>query len=92
MKSESELEGIKDKLKKVNSGPKPFFKLIRKSKRLEEPLLTTNARSNRLDKNLGCRLRVTMHIPKDSAKMNGEEARETLESVRSYMTLPFKAG
>ena len=38
--------------------------------------------ANRLDKNLGSRLRVTMHIPKDPAKINWEKAFETFESVR----------
>ena len=46
--------------------------------------------ANRLDKNLGTRLKVSMHIPKDPAKINWEMAFETFESVinRCKINLP----
>jgi len=41
-----------------------------------------NKLTNRLDKNLGSRLRVTMHIPKDPAKVNWEKAYNIFENLR----------
>ena len=38
----------------------------------------------RLDKNLGSRLRVTMHILKDPAKVNWEKAYNIFENLRKH--------
>ena len=51
-----------------------------------------NKLTNRLDKNLGTRLRITMHLPKDPAKVNWEEAYEIFEAQRKRYDIDLSKG
>ena len=48
--------------------------------------------TNGLDKNLGSRLRVVMHLPKDPEKVNWDEAFEIFEKQKNRYKIDLEKG